>query len=106
MELAQRFGRARQADRCIVVMDERHDRPIHCLEEVRREQDASIEEFQPAALAHDAPAEKGAQHNRKCGARVVLDNPTNSPVADLNLLIKKTKVHCEVHTRKAPGGNE
>jgi len=106
VELAQRFGRARQADRCIVVMDERHDRPIHRLEEVRREQDALIEEFQPAALARDAPAEKAAQRNRECGARIVLDNPTNSPVADLNLLIKKTKAHSEDHTRKAPGGNE
>jgi len=48
VELSQRFGRARQENRRIVVMDQRWDRPIAALKEVKQHQDYQIESFTPS----------------------------------------------------------
>jgi len=100
VELAQRFGRARQAERRVVALDERRDRPIARLEDVRREQDALIESFEPLAAARDPAAEQQAQRSRELGAASVLQQDNNNPVAVLNLYVKKTKAFAEEDSRK------
>ncbi|KAL3917443.1 MAG: hypothetical protein SGPRY_006401 [Prymnesium sp.] len=72
VELAQRFGRARQAEPRIVAMDERRDRPIARLQEVRREQDLLIEKFKPKEAKRDSKAGRAAQHTLEQGARELL----------------------------------
>jgi ERCC4-related helicase len=105
VELAQRFGRARQAQRCIVVMDQRHDRPILRLVEARCEQDKMIADFTPADTARDLAAEQQAQYNRERGAHAHLQGPVNpkNALAKLNLYVKKTKAHHTQDFRKDGG---
>jgi ERCC4-related helicase len=47
VELCQRFGRARTTDCAIVVMVERHDRPLEFLEKVRQDQDEIVQSYDP-----------------------------------------------------------
>ena len=108
VELAQRFGRARQSERCIVAMDERRDRPIARLEEVRHEQDLIIESFQPDLATRDPEAERVAQRSRERGAVQLLRlnniNYIDSPVQTVNLYVKKTKAITTEDVRKDQGG--
>lgn len=107
VELAQRFGRARQTERRIVAMDERRDRPIARLEQVRREQDNIIENFQPAQAAHDQEAERAAQRNREQGASQLLsltNEAKDNPLHALNLYVKKTKAVTTESVRKHQNG--
>lgn len=106
VELAQRFGRARQAERRIVAMDERRDRPIARLEQVRREQDALIEVFQPDPALRDPEAEAEAQRSRERGASQLLDVKCNenNPLQTLNLYAKKTKAVTTEEVRKDQQG--
>ena len=97
--LAQRFGRARCAERRVVAMDERSDRPLTRLEDVRREQDALIEKFEPRDSPLDPAAECEAQRSRERGAAAVLQQDSN-PVSVLNLYMKKTKALSEESSRK------
>jgi len=99
VELAQRFGRARRAERRVVAMDERHDRPLQRLENVRREQDALIEKFEPRASPRNPAAELEAQQSRERGAVDVLQQDAN-PVLVLNLYVRKTKAVSEESCRK------
>lgn len=105
VELAQRFGRARQAERRIVAMDERRDRPIARLEQVRREQDLLIERFEPEAAAYDDAAERAKQTQREGLARQLLirhsagDNDRGH-VQLLNEYVKKTKAATTEDCRK------
>jgi len=99
VELAQRFGRARRAERRVVAMDERHDRPLQRLENVRREQDALIEKFEPRASPRNPAAELEAQQSRERGAVDVLQQDAN-PVLALNLYVRKTKAVSEESCRK------
>jgi superfamily II DNA or RNA helicase len=99
VELAQRFGRARCAERRVVAMDERSDRPLTRLEDVRREQDALIEKFEPRDSPLDPAAECEAQRSRERGAAAVLQQDSN-PVSVLNLYMKKTKALSEESSRK------
>ena len=104
VELAQRFGRARQAERRIVVMDQRPDRPIARLEEVRREQDALIASFEPAHAEHDMAKDVNAQTQRERGAReVLLGEHGGGHVQQLNLYVKKTKALATEDCRKVDG---
>eukprot|EP00392_Amoebophrya_sp_AT5.2_P013022 g13133.t1 len=112
VELAQRFGRARQTDRRVVVMDQRADRPLSRLEEVRDEQDALISDFaagsgtgQPSAK--EIAAEKSAQLSRERGAAAYLNEVpgklAGEDVQRLNMFAKKTKAHLAEDCRKAAG---
>lgn len=105
VELAQRFGRARQADRRIVVMDQRRDRPIEFLEAVRREQEALIARFEPAQGALDVRKEEDAQRSRERGARAVLLTAIDDKncLQTLNLYIKKTKARISEVAEKRGG---
>ena len=111
VELAQRFGRARQSERRIVAMDERRDRPIERLEQVRREQDVIIQNFEPATARIDPEVELAAQRSREHGARQLLLSLNEdgvedgeSPVATLNLYVKKTKAVCTENAQKQHDG--
>mmetsp|Transcript_22513 Transcript_22513/g.55827 ORF Transcript_22513/g.55827 Transcript_22513/m.55827 type:complete len:185 (-) Transcript_22513:88-642(-) len=48
VELCQRFGRARQQDSAIVLLDERDDRPLGLLESVRQIQDDMAQDYVPS----------------------------------------------------------
>eukprot|EP00929_Paragymnodinium_shiwhaense_P107725 TRINITY_DN74099_c0_g1_i1.p1 TRINITY_DN74099_c0_g1~~TRINITY_DN74099_c0_g1_i1.p1 ORF type:complete len:638 (-),score=142.68 TRINITY_DN74099_c0_g1_i1:285-1925(-) len=105
VELAQRFGRARQSDRRIVVMDQRRDRPIGRLEEVRREQDELIEQFSPASVVGNAEAEIAAQRSRERGASALLKEiQATTALQTLNLYVKKTKAQSAENCSKAADG--
>jgi hypothetical protein len=82
-----------------VAMDERSDRPLTRLEDVRREQDALIEKFEPRDSPLDPAAECEAQRSRERGAAAVLQQDSN-PVSVLNLYMKKTKALSEESSRK------
>ncbi|KAL3929529.1 MAG: hypothetical protein SGPRY_001923 [Prymnesium sp.] len=110
VELAQRFGRARQAERRIVAMDERRDRPIARLEEVRREQDLLIEKFQPGEATRNIKADRAAQCSREMGARhLLLDLDWNdmrkSALSTFNLYVKKTKAMSTEEFQKTTDGH-
>lgn len=91
VELCQRFGRARSVERCIVVMDERKDRPISHLQMVQKQQNKLINDFTPGKnKVHDREAREKAQHSRERGAADILSKPTR-PLHDLDLYRKKTK---------------
>ena len=96
VELCQRFGRARATDCSIVVMDERHDRPLAFLEQVRQEQDELVQNYDPAAQARaDPEVERQRQANRERAAfqAVLADyiKCTDTPALALNEYVKKTK---------------
>jgi hypothetical protein len=93
VELAQRFGRARREERRIVAMDQRRDRPIARLEQVRREQDVLIANFDPNQAVRNLDAERVVQKAREAGARQLLLTAGENPVATLNLYVKKTKAY-------------
>ena len=48
VELCQRFGRARALKCSIVVLEERHDRPLVFLEQIRLHQDELVQTFTPS----------------------------------------------------------
>lgn len=108
VELAQRFGRARQEDRRIVVMDQRHDRPISRLEEVRMHQDKQIAKFIPSDAIRDLAAEKTAQENRERNFRELLHTPftLNNVLQTLKEYVKKTKAIENEHVCKDKSTNE
>lgn len=95
VELCQRFGRARQGESAIVVMDERRDRPIEMLKRVKRQQDNMISAYNPNAVPKDnGAAAKIAQKNREVSASKVLfdrNKCNTSPLGSLNEFLQKTK---------------
>lgn len=100
VELCQRFGRARQLESSIVVLDERQDRPLDQLEAIRKHQDDTISSFQPGNHNYNDEEETQKQKSRELNAyRQVLDGKTSklteSPLLSLNLLVKKTKAALE-----------
>lgn len=102
VELAQRFGRARREDRKIVVMDQRPDRPISVLKEVKCIQDIQIEGFTPSAETRDINAEREAQANRELNARPLLHIQFNDSnvLQSLKEYVKKTKATETEHSYK------
>lgn len=96
VELCQRFGRARQQDSSIVVLDERADRRIPSLERVRETQESIIADFDLSRMARmDDAAELQKQQSRERNAASVLQQIDASPLASLNLYVKKTKAHLD-----------
>ena len=97
VELCQRFGRARQEDSLRVVMDERKDRPVTKLQQVKQRQNEIIGAFDPCHKQPDNDAKlSAAQKNREKNAETVLEDTVGSlkaPVAVINLYVVKTKAH-------------
>ena len=67
VELCQRFGRARQQNSSIVVLDERRDRPLEMLESTRLQQDAMVASYNPSrdGTSKDDDLENAKQEARE-----------------------------------------
>ena len=68
VELCQRTGRARDHDSSIVILDERPDRPLAMLEDVRAMQDEIVQAFDPSATnphQNNPQMEQARQLNRE-----------------------------------------
>lgn len=92
VELCQRFGRARDQDSSIVLLEERPDRPLALLESVRSRQDTMVREFNPSESTVDEGAEKKKQLDRERNAfNAVFLRSSTSPVADVKQFVSKTK---------------
>jgi ERCC4-related helicase len=98
VELSQRFGRARQTDSAIVVMDERFDRPISKLEAVRDLQDEIIGAFDPSKTLTNQKSILQSQIHREKNVRDMISDRaayTGKPMAILNVVVQKTKGHLD-----------
>lgn len=94
MELAQRFGRARQISSSLSLMEERKDRPLSALKDVEKQQDDIIKAFDPSRSEHLARREEQSQKDRHRAAFSMLLNISRceaSPLEALNLHAAKTK---------------
>ena len=93
VELCQRFGRARREESCIVVLDERPDRPVEKLESVQRLQESIVQGYTPQQGAPSQAEEEAKQRNREQAAvRSILSNKRKqeySSVAELNEFVNK-----------------
>ena len=89
-------------------MDQRHDRPISRLEEVRMHQDKQIAKFVPSDAIRDLAAEKTAQENRERNFRELLHAPftLNNVLQTLKEYVKKTKAIENEHACKDKSTNE
>lgn len=97
VELCQRFGRARQDNSSTVVMEERKDRPVARLQEVKRRQDDIIVAFDPSKMYH-ADSDMATQKCYERSAFSILANESRClmiPIAALNEYITKTKASIE-----------
>ena len=70
VELCQRFGRARQEDSSKVVMDERRDRGVTRLQQVKQRQNGIIQEFDPSKVSQSQKTDMAAQKSREKMRRV------------------------------------
>ena len=72
VELCQRFGRARQEDSSKVVMDERRDRGVTRLQQVKQRQNGIIQEFDPSKVSQSQKTDMAAQKSREKMRRVFI----------------------------------
>lgn len=87
VELCQRTGRARDPDSCIVILDERPDRPLTMLENVRAMQDAIAEAYVPSSIAMNQETARSRQLNREQTAlRSILERHPRSPQHSLKAM--------------------
>ncbi len=96
VEFCQRFGRARTTNCAIVVMVERHDRPLAFLERVRLEQDEIIKSYDPSkGTGSDFEVETAVQlHRERAAFKAVLSDWTkckDTPLLALNEYVIKTQ---------------
>lgn len=93
VELAQRFGRARQTTSYLTLMSERRDRPLSALRDVKRQQDCIIKDFDPSKSENFARQQQSVK-DRQCAAFSILldtDRCESSPLEILNMYAAKTK---------------
>ena len=95
VELAQRFGRARQISSSLSLMEERKDRPLSALKDVKKQQDDIIKAFDPSKSEHLARREEQSQKDRHRAAFSSLltdiKRCESSPLEVLNMHAAKTK---------------
>ncbi|KAL7551208.1 hypothetical protein ACHAWF_014400 [Thalassiosira exigua] len=92
VELAQRFGRARQTTSSLTLMSERKDRPLSALKDVKMRQESIIKEFKPPKKV--SLARQQSQIDRERAAFSVLGDMNRcerSPLEVLNMYASKTK---------------
>jgi superfamily II DNA/RNA helicase len=107
VELCQRYGRARAHESSIVILDERHDRPVTLLEDVRQMQDIIIEDFNPNNIGINISEERNRQkHREQVAYNSVLCNEkcSASPVLALNEYKVKTKASLSEEWSSVSGG--
>ena len=99
VELAQRFGRARQKTSSLTLMSERKDRPLSVLKDVKTIQDSIINEFDPAASKKISLARQQSQNDRERASFYILCDKSKcerSPLEVLNMYAAKTKATASV----------
>lgn len=99
VEFCQRFGRARQGNRSIVVLDERHDRPVEMLRSIQLAQDNIVHAFDPNNVVIDEEFERTKQKQREINAYKKILRDCNvyesEPLKKLNEYVKVTKATIE-----------
>jgi Double-stranded RNA binding motif len=80
VELCQRFGRARQTDCSLVVLEERKDRPVQLLRHVESIQENIIGQFDPNKIDKKRYGDTAtaAQRQREIQAAMVLQHDNNN----------------------------
>jgi len=94
VELAQRFGRARQKESSLTLMTERRDRPLAVLKDAKKLQDNIIKEFDPVQTQKTLMSRQQSQLDRERAAAPLLANRAKierSPLESLNIYAAKTK---------------
>lgn len=93
VELAQRFGRARQITSSLTLMSERRDRPLSALRDVKRQQDSIIKDFDPSKGENFARQQQSVRDRHRAAFPVLLDTVRceSSPLEVLNMYAAKTK---------------
>jgi hypothetical protein len=88
-------------------MDERPDRPIHVLEQVRQAQDDQVAQFDPTNVQVDVAKLKLIQKSREHTARSVLNDAykcNNFPSEAVNIYVSKTKARLDEVMTPRQGG--
>lgn len=94
VELAQRFGRARQKDSSLTLMWQREDRPLSALKDVKIRQESIIKAFNPALNQDVSQARQQSQNDRERAAFTILtdmEKCERSPKEAMNVYASKTK---------------
>lgn len=93
VELAQRFGRARQKTSSLTLMSERRDRPLSALRDVKRQQDCIIKDFDPSKSENFARQQQSVKDRHRAAFSILLDTVRceSSPLEVLNMYAAKTK---------------
>lgn len=110
VELCQRFGRARTTDCAIVVMVERHDRPLEFLEKVRQDQDEIVQSYDPSQRTDVDPEVATARQldrERVAFQKILNDRVkcTDMPLSAFDEYVKKTKAYSTEETSIAVSRN-
>ena len=98
VELAQRFGRARQITSSLTLMSERRDRPLSALRDVKRQQDSIIKDFDPSKSENVARQQQSVKDRHRAAFPVLLDTIRceSSPLEVLNMYAAKTKAVAKI----------
>lgn len=93
VELAQRFGRARQTTSSLTLMSERRDRPLSALRDVKRQQESIIKDFDPSKERNVARQQQSVRDRHRAAFPILLDTDRceSSPLEVLNMYAAKTK---------------
>lgn len=93
VELAQRFGRARQTTSSLTLMSERRDRPLPALRDVKRQQDSIIKDFDPSKSENFARQQQSLKDRHRAAFSLLSDTVRceASPLEVLNMYAAKTK---------------
>ncbi len=93
VELAQRFGRARQITSSLTLMSERRDRPLSALRDVKRQQESIIKDFDPSKGRNVARQQQSVRDRHRAAFPILLDTDRceSSPLEVLNMYAAKTK---------------
>jgi uncharacterized membrane protein YcjF (UPF0283 family) len=103
VELCQREGRARQADRAFVVMEQRRDRHIGILRNVQRHQESIIRDFDPKSVDETRQKNITAHSQRQVGANRWLQQCDDSNYLQvLNMYRQKTMAHLDESSSTTP----
>jgi len=96
VELTQRFGRARQKDVTLIVMEERDDRPVTRLQEVEELQTENVISFDLSKPANNEKNTTIHQRDREHAALKLMlakNDCCSNPISLFNEFVQKTKAY-------------
>lgn len=96
VELCQRFGRARALKCSIVVLEERHDRPLVFLEQIRQQQDELVHTYTPLGrkgIDNDLERKRQTDRERSAYKKILCDlvKCTDRSISAFNEYVAATK---------------